>query len=75
MTDQYEVLDALRAIVSKNSPFTTWTVSTPHLVMLWEKAQELERQACLARADTALLGAERALRNRVIRSIRKGDKS
>jgi hypothetical protein len=75
MTDQYEVLDALRAIVAENSPFSTWTVSTPHLVMLWEKAQELERQACLARADTALLGAERALRNRVIRSIRKGDKS
>lgn len=51
MTDQYEVLDALRAIVSKNSPFTTWTVSTPHLVMLWEKAQELERQACAKFCD------------------------
>jgi hypothetical protein len=75
MTDQIEVLSALHNIVAENSPFSTWTVSTPHLVMLWEKAQELEREACLARADTALLGAERALRNRVIRSIRKGDKS
>jgi hypothetical protein len=75
MTDQNEVLAMLHDIVADNRQYTTWTVSTPHLVMLWEKAQELEREACLARADTALLGAERALRNRVLKAIRTGGKS
>lgn len=34
------------------------------------KATAREREACLAKADTALLGAERALRDRVIKAIR-----
>ena len=46
MTDQNEVLTALHDIVAANRKFITWTVSTPHLVLLWEKAQELEREAC-----------------------------
>ena len=75
MTNQNEVLAMLHDIVADNRQYTTWTVSTPHLVMLWERAQELEREACLARADTALLGAERALRNRVLKAIRTGGKS
>ena len=75
MTNQNEVLAALHDIVAANRQYTTWTVSTPHLLMLWEKAQELEREACLTRADTALLGAERALRNRVLKAIRTGGKS
>jgi len=75
MTNQNEVLASLHDIIAANRQYTTWTVSTPHLVMLWEKAQELEREACLAKADTALLGAERALRNRVIKAIRTREKS
>ena len=51
MTDQNEVLASLHDIIAANRHYTTWTVSTPHLVMLWEKAQELEREACLAKAD------------------------
>jgi len=46
MTNQNEVLANLHDIIAANRQYTTWTVSTPHLVMLWEKAQELEREAC-----------------------------
>ena len=79
MTTQDEMLKALRKAVAENQQYTTWTVSTPHLLLLWETAQEtaqeLEREACLARAGTALLGADRALRNRVLKAIRTGGKS
>jgi len=72
MTTQEKMLKFLRAIVAKNQQYTTWTVSTPHLLLLWETAQELEREACWARADVALFKAERALRNRVLKAIRTG---
>ena len=51
MTNQNEVLASLHDIVAANQEFSTWTVSTPHLVMLWEKAQEAERQACAKVAE------------------------
>ena len=73
MNNLSEVLAELHNIVADNSKYTTWTVSSPHLVMLWERAQELERDACLKRADIALLGAQRSLRNRVLKAIRTGD--
>ena len=47
MIDKHDVLAILHNIVAENRKYTTWTVSTPHLVMLWEKAQELEREACI----------------------------
>ena len=53
MTDQNEVLAALHDIIAANRKLTTWTVSTPHLVLLWEKAQELEREECAKIADVA----------------------
>jgi hypothetical protein len=46
MSNLSEVLSELHNIVADNSKYTTWTVSSPHLVMLWERAQELERDAC-----------------------------
>ena len=46
MTDKHDVLAILHNIVAENRKYTTWTVSTPHLIMLWEKAQELEREEC-----------------------------
>ena len=42
---QSEVLAMLHDIVAKNQEYTTWTVSTPHLVMLVNKAVEAELEA------------------------------
>ena len=44
--EQKEILLMLRDIVANNQEYTTWTVSTPHLVMLVNKAVEAEREIC-----------------------------
>jgi hypothetical protein len=43
---QDEILAALREVVAANNQYTTWTVSTPHLVALVNLAIEREREAC-----------------------------
>ena len=43
---QDEVIKALRKVVEENQHYTTWTVSTPHLVALVNLAIEQEREAC-----------------------------
>jgi hypothetical protein len=43
---QDEILDALYKVVQENKHYTTWTVSTPHLVALVNLAIEHEREAC-----------------------------
>jgi bacteriorhodopsin len=43
---QDEILDALHKVVQENKQYTTWTVSTPHLVLLVNLAIEQEREAC-----------------------------
>lgn len=43
---QTEVIALLHNIVAGHQEYTTWTVSTPHLVMLVQKAVEAEREAC-----------------------------
>ena len=43
---QDEILAALREVVAANNQYTTWTVSTPHLVALVNLAIEQEREAC-----------------------------
>ena len=43
---QDEILDALYKVVQENKHYTTWTVSTPHLVALVNLAIEQEREAC-----------------------------
>ena len=43
---QDEVLEALHKVVQENKHYTTWTVSTPHLVALVKLAIEHEREAC-----------------------------
>ena len=48
---QDQILAALREVVAKNSHFTTWTVSTPHLVALVNLAIEREREACAKVCD------------------------
>ena len=44
--NKYELVAELKKIVDNHSEFTTWTVSTPHLLMLVNKAVETEREAC-----------------------------
>ena len=43
---QDEVLATLHRVVAENMNYTTWTVSTPHLVALVNLAVEQEREAC-----------------------------
>jgi hypothetical protein len=43
---QDEILEALHKVVQENKHYTTWTVSTPHLVALVKLAIEQEREAC-----------------------------
>ena len=42
---QNEVLAMLHKVVAENQQYTTWTVSTPHLVALVNQAVEKEREA------------------------------
>ena len=44
--EQDEVLATLHRVVQENNHFTTWTVSTPHLVALVKLAIEQEREEC-----------------------------
>jgi hypothetical protein len=67
---QDEVIFRLKSIVHSNQHYTTWTVSTPHLVQLVNSAIEMEREACSQAAAVALLGADRELAERVVRAIR-----
>ena len=43
---QDEVLATLHRVVQENKHYTTWTLSTPHLVALVNLAIEQEREAC-----------------------------
>jgi len=44
---QDEVLQTLREVIEDAQNFTTWTVSTPHLVELVNRAVEAERERLL----------------------------
>jgi hypothetical protein len=48
---QEEIIKALRKVVEENTHYTTWTVSTPHLVLLVNLAIEQEREACAEIAE------------------------
>ena len=48
---QDEVLATLHRVVAENMNYTTWTVSTPHLVELVNLAVEQEREACAKVCD------------------------
>ena len=67
---QDEVIFRLKSIVHSNQHYTTWTVSTPHLVQLVNSAIEMEREASAQAAAVALLGADKELAERVVRAIR-----
>jgi hypothetical protein len=53
---QDEVLSALHKVVAENMNYTTWTVSTPHLVALVNLAIEQEREACAKVCDEQMRG-------------------
>ena len=44
--NQTEILAMLHNIIANNTHYTTWTVSTPHLVALVNKVIADEREAC-----------------------------
>ena len=48
---QDQIIQTLRKVVAENQNYTTWTVSTPHLVALVNAAIEEEREACAALCD------------------------
>ena len=50
---QDEVVQTLREVIAEAENFTTWTVSTPHLVELVKRAVEAEREACAKVCDEA----------------------
>jgi len=48
---QDEILKELRIVIADNQQFTTWTISTPHLVELVNRAVKAEREACAKVCD------------------------
>ena len=48
---QEEVIQLMRKVIKESEYYTTWTVSTPHLVELVERAVEAEREACAKMCD------------------------
>jgi hypothetical protein len=54
---QDEILEALHKVVQENKHYTTWTVSTPHLVALVNLAIEQEREACAKVCEDSVIEA------------------
>jgi hypothetical protein len=48
---QEEIVKSLKEIVAQDIGYTTWTISTPHLVSLVNKAIAIEREACAKLCD------------------------
>jgi hypothetical protein len=48
---QDQIIQMLHKVVAENQNFTTWTVSTPHLVALVHHAIAEEREACAKLVD------------------------
>jgi hypothetical protein len=44
--NQEQILEELRTILANKQEYTTWTVSTPHLVALVNKFVQVEREEC-----------------------------
>lgn len=49
---QDEVLKELRSVIATNQQFTAWTVSTPHIVELVNRAIKQERETILKYANS-----------------------
>jgi hypothetical protein len=58
--NQDEVLATLHRVVQENKHYTTWTLSTPHLVALVREVIEQEREACAKMCDALAVHPEYA---------------
>jgi len=72
---QDEIVKSLKEIVAQDIGYTTWTISTPHLVSLVNKAIDIEREACALIADqisnnTSIHVLEKYSASEIAKSIR-----
>ena len=65
---QDEVIFRLKSIIHGNQHYTTWTVSTPHLVQLVNSAIEMEREACAKILDANALACESPIMRSLLQS-------
>jgi hypothetical protein len=56
--NQEQVLAELRTILANKQEYTTWTVSTPHLVALVNVFVQVEREECAKLAENRMLDDE-----------------
>jgi hypothetical protein len=65
-----QVAFMLHEAIDENSEYKSWHCSTQHLMALVERVVAEEREACANTAGLALLGADKALSDRVLKAIR-----
>jgi hypothetical protein len=65
---QAEVLSMMHDIIAESRQYSTWTVSTPHLVMLVNRAIEAEREACAAILDANAMACESPIMRSLLQS-------
>jgi hypothetical protein len=64
-----QVAFMLHEAIDENSEYQSWHCSTQHLMTFAERVVAEEREACANTAGLALLGADKALRDRVLKAI------
>lgn len=65
-----QVAFMLHEAIDENREYQSWHCSTQHLMTLVERVVAEEREACANTASLALLGADKALSDRVLKAIR-----
>ena len=65
-----QVAFMLYEAIDQDREYKSWHCSTKHLMTLVERVVAKEREACANTAGLALLGADKALSDRVLKAIR-----
>ena len=65
-----QVAFMLHEAIDQDREYKSWHVSTKHLMTLVEMVVAEEREACANTVGLALLGADKALSDRVLKAIR-----
>ena len=65
-----QVAFMLHEAIDQNREYQSWHCSTQHLMTLVARVVAEEREACANTAGLALLGADKALSDRVLKAIR-----
>ena len=65
---QDEIIFRLKSIVHGHQEYTTWTVSTPHLVQLVNSMIEMEREACAKILDANAMACESPIMRSLLQS-------